>query len=64
VKDPAGYVIAKNWAAPLEKNQARSMLFAGKKRPASGWDSGSCKATYTVERNGQVVLKRDLETTL
>jgi hypothetical protein len=37
------------------------MLFAGRKRPASGWGDGTYKATYTVEHDGQVVLKRDLE---
>jgi hypothetical protein len=40
------------------------MLFAGRKRPASGWEKGNYKATYSVVRDGQVVLKRDLETTL
>ena len=64
VKDPAGHVIAENRTAPLEKDKAQSMLFAGRKRPTSGWDPGNYKATYIVEREGQVVLKRDLETTL
>jgi len=31
---------------------------AGRKRPAGGWDKGNYKATYIVERDGQVVLKR------
>jgi hypothetical protein len=64
VRDPAGHVIAENRAAPLERDKAQTMLFAGRKRPASGWDKGNYKATYRVERDGQVVLKRDLETTL
>ena len=40
------------------------MLFTGKKRPATGWDRGTYKATYVVERDGRVVLKKDMELTL
>ena len=64
VKDPAGNVIAENRAAPLENNKAQVLLFTGRKRPATGWDQGTYRATYVVERDGQVVLKRDLELTL
>ena len=64
VRNPAGSVIAENRAAPLESNKAQVLLFTGKKRPASGWEQGTYKATYVVERDGQVVLKRDLEFTL
>jgi murein DD-endopeptidase MepM/ murein hydrolase activator NlpD len=64
VRDPAGHVIAQNRAAPLENNKAQVMLFTGTKRPSDGWDRGTYKATYVVERDGQVVLKRDLELTL
>jgi hypothetical protein len=61
VKDPSGKVIAENRAAPLDRNKAQFMLFAGRKRPASGWAQGTYKATYVVERDGRVVLKSDLE---
>jgi hypothetical protein len=61
VRDPGGRIIAETRTAPLEKNKAQIMLFAGRKRPASGWGDGTYKATYTVEHDGQVVLKRDLE---
>ena len=64
VRNPAGSVIAENRAAPLESNKAQVLLFTGRKRPASGWEQGTYKATYVVERDGQVVLKRDLEFTL
>jgi hypothetical protein len=63
LRDPAGHIIAENRAAPLENNKAQVMLFAGRKRPASGWDQGTYKAMYVVKRDGQVVLKRDLELT-
>jgi Peptidase family M23 len=61
VKDPQGQVLAENRAAPLQSNKAQYMLFAGKKRPPNGWDHGTYKATYTVERDGQVVLEKQLE---
>src|SRR5262249_58980799 len=61
IRDPQGQVLADNRAAPLQSNKAQYMLFAGKKRPPSGWDHGTYKATYTVERDSQVVLQRQLE---
>jgi hypothetical protein len=64
VRDPSGNIIAENRAAPLESNKAQNLLFTGRKRPAGGWKQGTYKATYIVERDGQVVLKGDLELTL
>ena len=64
IKDPLGNVIAENRAPQLQTNKAQFMLFTGKKRPATGWDRGTYKATYVVERDGRVVLQIDLELTL
>jgi hypothetical protein len=64
VRNPAGQIIAENRPPPLAQNKAQVMLFAGKKRPSSGWDLGTYKATYVVERNGQVVLEKALELVL
>jgi hypothetical protein len=64
IKDPVGNVMAENRAAQLETNKAQYMLFAGRKRPATGWERGTYKATYVVERDGRIVLKKDLELTL
>ncbi|WP_152535606.1 M23 family metallopeptidase [Bradyrhizobium sp. Ai1a-2] len=64
IKDPQGQVLAENRAAPLESNKAQYMLFAGKKRPPNGWNHGTYKATYTVERAGQVVFEKQLELAL
>ncbi|WP_458758560.1 M23 family metallopeptidase [Afipia sp. TerB] len=60
LKNPAGKTIAEN-RAPLERDKAQSMLFAGRKKPPNGWDKGTYTATYVVERDEQVVLKRSLE---
>ena len=64
IKDPLGNVIAENRAPQLQTNKAQFMLFTGKKRPATGWGRGTYKATYVVERDGRVVLKKDMELTL
>lgn len=64
IDDPTGKAIAENRAAPLQSNKAQFMLFTGRKRPASGWDRGTYRATYVVERDGLVVLKKELELTL
>ncbi|MGY3619725.1 M23 family metallopeptidase [Bradyrhizobium sp. USDA 10063] len=61
IKDPQGQVLAENRAVPLQSNKAQYMLFAGRKRPPNGWDRGTYMATYTVERDGQVVLQKQLE---
>jgi len=61
IKDPQGQVVAENRTAPLQSNKAQYMLFAGKKRPPNGWDHGAYKATFTVERDGKVVLEKQLE---
>ncbi|UPJ54656.1 M23 family metallopeptidase [Bradyrhizobium sp. 200] len=64
ITDPLGNVIAENRAPQLQTNKAQFMLFTGRKRPATGWERGTYKATYVVERDGQVVLKKDMELTL
>jgi hypothetical protein len=61
VTNPVGNVLAENRAVPLDKNKAQVMLFAGRKRPVGGWDQGVYKATYVVERDGKVVLKKEFE---
>lgn len=61
VTNPAGQVIAENRAVPLDNNKAQVMLFAGRKRPANGWDQGTYKARYVVKRDNEVVLTRDFE---
>jgi Peptidase family M23 len=64
IKDPTGNVIAENRTTQLDRDKAQYMLFTGKKRPASGWDRGTYKATYVVEHDGRAVLTKDLELTL
>ncbi|WP_246174998.1 M23 family metallopeptidase [Bradyrhizobium paxllaeri] len=61
IEDPTGQAIAENRAALLESNKAQYMLFTGRKRPANGWHRGTYKASYVVERDGRVVLRKELE---
>jgi murein DD-endopeptidase MepM/ murein hydrolase activator NlpD len=61
LRAPSGKVIARNQADPLDRSKAQVMLFAGSKRPPNGWDRGTYKATYLVERADQVVLQQQFE---
>lgn len=45
------------------QEQRAVMLFAGRKRPADGWDQGRYTATYVVKRDGEVVLTKEFELT-
>ena len=63
-KDPNGAVIAESRIQPLQSNKAQYLLYTGTKRPPAGWLRGTYKGTYLVERDGQVVLAKDLELTL
>jgi murein DD-endopeptidase MepM/ murein hydrolase activator NlpD len=60
VTDPAGRIIGKNQAPPLEKDMAQTMVFAGRKKPSDGWARGVYAATYIVEQNGKAVLEQHL----
>ncbi len=43
---------------PLPSNKDQVYLGFGRKRPAEGWNPGPYTATYTVTRNGSVVVQR------
>ncbi|MGX5736758.1 M23 family metallopeptidase [Bosea thiooxidans] len=58
---PAGQELAKHEAQKLERNQAQSLVFAGVRKPAAGWDRGTYRARYRVLRDGNVVLERDFD---
>jgi murein DD-endopeptidase MepM/ murein hydrolase activator NlpD len=58
VNAPDGKPIAHHTAAPLDRPKAQMLLFAGKKRPAPGWEPGTYTATYSVLRNGNAVVER------
>jgi hypothetical protein len=59
LRGPKGQVLAENRTEPLDRPKAQTMLFAGRKQPAGGWERGRYQATYTVELDGRQVLKRD-----
>lgn len=64
VTGPGGETIADNLADPLPRDQAQRLLFAGKRRPPSGWTPGTYTAVYIVRREGSVVLQRRFTVTL
>jgi len=58
---PAGQELAKHEAQKLERNQAQSLVFAGTRKPASGWGKGTYRAKYRVLRDGNAVLERSFD---
>lgn len=58
VTNPSGQTVAENRARPMERNQAQTMIFAGSRRPAGGWERGAYKASYSVRHDDKVVLER------
>jgi murein DD-endopeptidase MepM/ murein hydrolase activator NlpD len=61
---PDGETLLDHRARPLERNEAQSLLFAGKKRPVSGWPAGVYRATYRVLVAGAPVLERSFSLAL
>lgn len=60
---PDGSALAQN-EATLDRNKAQYMLFAGTKRPAEGWPSGTYRAQFVVERGPERVIDRETNVTL
>ena len=61
---PYGEILLDHRARPLARNEAQSLLFAGKKRPAGGWPVGVYRATYRVLVAGVPVFERSFSLTL
>ncbi|MGH6768249.1 MAG: M23 family metallopeptidase [Xanthobacteraceae bacterium] len=62
VHAPGGAVLADSTAAPLDRDKAQALQFAGKKA-RSPWPRGTYRAHYTVTRKGKVVLEHRFELT-
>ncbi|KPF73517.1 peptidase M23 [alpha proteobacterium AAP81b] len=60
---PDGSEIARNTAPPLARARAQQLLFAGRRRPATGWPA-RLGARYRVERRGAVAIDWRFEITL
>ncbi|MDZ4370677.1 MAG: M23 family metallopeptidase [Phenylobacterium sp.] len=64
LKGPDGETLARSRRPPLAKWRAQDMLYVGKRRPVSGWPSGTYVAEYKVWRKGDAVLSRRFELSL
>lgn len=53
---PGGAPFVTSALEPLPRDQAQSMMFAGRKRPATGYPPGEYRVLYEVVRDGQAVL--------
>jgi hypothetical protein len=58
VRAPDGSILVDHRAAPLARNEAQSLLFAGKQRPPGGWPAGVYRASYRVLAHGAPVLEQ------
>jgi hypothetical protein len=56
LRGPDGAILADNRAAPLERDKAQVVLFAGKKAPIGGWPAGQYRSEYNVIRAGKVAI--------
>lgn len=56
VTAPDGSTLADNRAAPLDRDKAQYILFAGKKRPGAAWPAGRYAARYQVLRAGKAFI--------
>jgi hypothetical protein len=57
LRGPDGAMIAENKAAPLDRDKAQVILFAGKKAPGAGWPAGTYRSEYQVMRSGRVAFR-------
>lgn len=57
---PGGEQLAENVLPPLARPAAQHMLYAGKRRPASGWTPGAYAGVYTIERDGKVAARSEV----
>jgi murein DD-endopeptidase MepM/ murein hydrolase activator NlpD len=51
-------------ANPLEKSNVQWFAYAGRKRPPEGWTPGVYKGTYTLSRDGKVIVTLTREVTI
>lgn len=61
LKGPSGQILVEKRAQPLERDQAQSLVFAGARKPAAGWERGTYRASYAVVHEGNVVLERSFD---
>ena len=54
---PDDAIVADHTAKPLERDKAEALVFAGTRRPPSGWAPGPYRASYRVSRDGAVCWK-------
>jgi hypothetical protein len=58
---PDGSIIVARLEPPLVSNQAQRFVYAGKRRGPSGWKAGIYRTTYSVERQGRVILEKEFQ---
>lgn len=64
VTGPDGKVLSTAKMAPLDRDKAQVFVYAGLRRPATGWVRGQYRASYRVIRAGGEVLAKSFSTQL
>jgi hypothetical protein len=56
---PDGSTIASRLEPPIASNQAQRFVYVCKKREPTGWQTGTYRTAYSVERRGRVILEKE-----
>lgn len=64
ISGPGDAIMADHTAQPLERDKAQALLFAGTRRPLTGWVPGRYRAEFRVMRDGRLVLETTFGTQL
>jgi hypothetical protein len=60
LRGPGGGLLGENHVV-LDRDKAQYLIYAGRKRPPTGWPAGRYAARLEVRRGGKVALARDAE---
>ena len=62
LRGPGGALLGENRTV-LDRDKAQYLLYAGRKRPATGWPAGRYAARIEVRRGGKVAIVKNLDLT-
>lgn len=64
VTDPLNESFATNGPSTVAKSKAQWLLYAGKRRTAPSWPLGNYKASYTLRRDGKMLIEKEFSFSL
>ncbi len=57
IEEPSGRAFIDTLSDPVTRDKAQMMRFAGKRRPAGGWTSGTWRARFRIMRDGEAIAE-------